>query len=907
MPGFTDYFERIEEKTEEAYSVAREARRQGKDPEKKVDIPVAEDLAAKSEGLISASMHPELEDSGVQDRIRELEEEYGKNDERVALVIGKEIAENKFYEFEEFVDSIDAGLRVGLAYMTGGIVTAPLEGIADVKIKENGDGSEYLAVYYAGPIRSAGGTASAMSVLLADYIRKKVGLDRYKPSEEELNRYAVEVEDYFTRVTKKQYTPERKETKMIAENVPIEITGTPTENLEVSNHKDMDRIDTNRVRGGMALVYLDGLPLKASKIKKRIKNYGEEFDLMNWDWVWDYLELQKEIHSSDSDGEDEKEGEEKGYEPSDKFLGNIVAGRPVFSHQGKKGGFRLRYGRSRNAGLAACSFHPATLEVCQRFPAIGTQLKIEYPGKATVVMSCDSIKGPLVRLEDGSLVAPETKEEVEEIEDDIEEIVFVGDMLVPFGEFLENGKKLLPSPWVEEWWAGEVKEAMEEKDLEIDVDSFVNPPYRRPGFETAVEISEELGVPLHPEYVYLWDSVPEEELRELYNAVISADFGGEGPLEIDMKASDALEELFIPFEVSGDRAVIDSERGKALYRSVNGDTTIEEFEKDPKSAVEDNLGVRLRDPAPIFLGARMGRPEKAERRSLKGDPQLLFPCGKEEGGRMRNLMRSYNEYGEVKEEIIHNFCEKCNREVYFRYCPYCGEEASEKRKCTSCGERTDKESCPSCNSSTSRKGSTDIPVKELLNIAKRNLDMRRFPELLKSPRAVTGKHRHVEPIEKGLLRKKYDLYVNKDGTTRYDSTDLPLTHFKPEEIGTDVEKLRDLGYKKDINGDELKEEDQVLQLKPQDIIVSRNQMNYSGAEYLYKASGFVDELLEKFYGIDSFYDLDSPEEVVGELVIGLAPHTSGGVVGRVIGFTDSKGTYSHPYWHAAKRRNADGD
>ncbi|MEM4201958.1 MAG: hypothetical protein QW786_01965, partial [Candidatus Hadarchaeum sp.] len=46
---------------------------------------------------------------------------------------------------------------------------------------------------------------------------------------------------------------------------------------------------------------------------------------------------------------------------------------------------------------------------------------------------------------------------------------------------------------------------------------------------------------------------------------------------------------------------------------------------------------------------------------------------------------------------------------------------------------------------------------------------------------------------------------------------------------------------------------------------------------------------------------------VGHLVIGLAPHTSVGVVGRIIGFTEATVGYAHPYFHAAKRRDCDGD
>jgi DNA polymerase II large subunit len=47
--------------------------------------------------------------------------------------------------------------------------------------------------------------------------------------------------------------------------------------------------------------------------------------------------------------------------------------------------------------------------------------------------------------------------------------------------------------------------------------------------------------------------------------------------------------------------------------------------------------------------------------------------------------------------------------------------------------------------------------------------------------------------------------------------------------------------------------------------------------------------------------------LVGQLAIGLAPHTSGGVLCRIIGWTSSSAGYAHPLFHAAKRRNCDGD
>ncbi|WP_367884001.1 LAGLIDADG family homing endonuclease [Thermococcus sp. JCM 11816] len=66
---------------------------------------------------------------------------------------------------------------------------------------------------------------------------------------------------------------------------------------------------------------------------------------------------------------------------------------------------------------------------------------------------------------------------------------------------------------------------------------------------------------------------------------------------------------------------------------------------------------------------------------------------------------------------------------------------------------------------------------------------------------------------------------------------------------------------------------------------------------------FIDDLLEKFYGLPRFYNAEKMEDLVGHLVIGLAPHTSAGIIGRIIGFSDVLVGYAHPYYHAAKRRN----
>ncbi len=888
-----EYFESLRSQTERAYDIAEEARSQSKDPEGGVDIPVAEDLPEKASSLVIAAKFPELEDSGVAERIRELEDEYGKNDERVSFEIAREIAEGEFHEFDDLERACEAGIRVGVSYMTGGITTAPLEGIGDVRIRENSDGTDYLAIYYSGPIRSAGGTASAMSVLLSDYVRLNVGLEEFKPSEKVVERYATEVDDYYNRVTSKQYYPDREETKMIADNVPVEVTGSPTEQLEVSNYKDLERVKTNRIRGGMCLVYLDGLPLKAPKIKKRIEKWGEAFGLEHWKWVEEYLELQEELHSS---GDDDEEEEEEGfsYTPSDKFLDSMTAGRPVFGHPGKKGGFRLRYGHSRNNGLAATSVHPASMEITERFMATGTQLKTEYPMKGTVTTPCDSIHPPVARLENGDVIRVETREKAREIENKIDEILFLGDMLVAYGEFVENGKRLLPSPYVSEWWEKDLEKALKEGEVKLGRDFSGRDPTPKEAFK----ISEKLDIPLHPRWTYHWRETSVERFEALYEAVNSGELEGE-------KVKRCLEDILLEHRVEDGKIELEKQDLLVLQRLLkdNDEPEIDDAREIP-GYIEKETRVELREQAPHYVGARMGRPEKAEKRTLEGRPQLLFPCGKQEGGRMRNLSESYRK-GEVEQEIIHNKCPECSSFTYFSYCVDCDVAADPVWFCSDCGKEFDEEMdrCGSCgNEDFNRHQRTDIEVEEVIDDALDNLGSR-LPELLKSPRGMSGKHRHVEPVEKGLLRQKYGLYVNKDGTVRYDATDIPMTHFRPREISTSVEKLREIGYTEDVNSEPLESEDQVLALKPQDIVIPDTDKSLPASDYFVNVAKFIDDLLEEFYGLKPYYNAEKKEDLIGELVIGLAPHTSGGTVGRIIGFTDAKGIYAHPYWHAGKRRN----
>ena len=68
-----------------------------------------------------------------------------------------------------------------------------------------------------------------------------------------------------------------------------------------------------------------------------------------------------------------------------KRLKEVIAGRSVLSMPNKIGGFRLRYGRACNTGFASVGIHPVVAEILNHTIAVGTQIKIDVPGKGATV------------------------------------------------------------------------------------------------------------------------------------------------------------------------------------------------------------------------------------------------------------------------------------------------------------------------------------------------------------------------------------------------------------------------------------------------------------------------------------------------------------------------------------------
>lgn len=846
-----DYFSALQKQVDACYEVAKRARMRGFDPELDVEIPQAQDLAARVEKLLV-----DWDVEGVASRIRELSRDH--NREEVSILIAKEYAKlpAKSREF-----AIERAVRVGLAVLTEGILVAPLEGITGVNIGRNSDGSEYLSVFYSGPIRSAGGTGQAMSVLIADLVRRELGLGRYLPVNGEVQRFKEEIPLYKS-CQHLQYTPTNEEIEIMARHSPICIDGEGTEDAEIQGFRDLPRISTNRVRGGACLVIAEGLCLKAPKVQKHVKRLGID----GWEFIQQFLNLKKK-GVEDSDAE---------ILPSSKFLKDMLAGRPVLSYPSRVGGLRLRYGRTRATGLAALAMNPATMILLDEFVAIGTQVKVERPGKAGAITTCDTIEGPIAILDNGDLIQVNSPDEARAVRSRVKEIIDVGEILIPYGEFAENNHLLMPGGYCIEWHREEL----------LDKSGQLPDDWESPTFERALEMCQEYRVPLHPKFNLFWSDMSVEDLLHLRETILSSgEMDGERLIIAnDKKTKDIMERLGALHKVHTKGLAVE-EYAKPLLRCLGLYATTNKIvartESIPKALkplelIGELSGVEVRARAATRIGARVARPEKARERRMKPPPHGLFPVGSD-GGPQR-LMNQAADVGEIKIDLG------------VRECPMCGARGF-LPKC-------------SCGSHTVPTGNTElqeVPIGMLFSSALEQLKEKRSLEV-KGVQGMISKNKTPEMIEKAILRAKHDVFVFKDGTIRVDATDVPLTHFKPSEVGIDARTARSLGYSKDFLGSDLESPDQLVELKVQDVVIPRAYL-----DYLVRTSRFVDDMLVRLYGLEPFYKVQSPEDLVGHLVVGLAPHTSGGVLSRIVGFTDARAGYAHPFFHAAKRRNCDGD
>ena len=870
MPDYYfHYYNDLSKKTFEIFEKAAIAKSTLVDSSAVVEPKIAFDLADRV-----AKMH----DIDIAEPLRELLKTNGK--ELSALILSKEIATGKYLSSSlKLEERLDLAVRVGLAIVTEGVTIAPLQGISKVTIKKNKDGSEYLSVSIAGPMRSAGGTESAVTMLIADHVRKAAGLSKYQANsfDDETGRFVEELRVYEREAQGSfQFHVLDDDVVTVISNLPVELNGVDTDPYEVVNHRNMERIDTDRVRGGSLRVLNDGLIGRAKKLLKRIELYN----LDGWEWLND---LKGAIQTG------EKE------DASAKRMREVITGRSVLSMPNKVGGFRLRYGRGCNSGFAAVGIHPVVAEILDHTITVGTQIKLDHPSKGATIAFVDSIETPIVLLKNGTVVKINDTKHGIKIKNEIKKILHLGDILISFGDFLENNAQLVPSGYVEEIWIEDLREKLSKYEPKTNENSYSKFLTNTPSFDEAINISLDFLIPLHPKFLFFWDLISIDELKEILEPLEI----GKSSISYSKNTKHILEKLGVPHEQSTNLIILKEPEAKIFYNLLfRKPMTLD----DSQSVIENisrSSGIIIKPKFSISVGVRIGRPEKAAPRQMKPPVHTLFPIG-DKGGSTRDLIKA-SHFEKFYSNISNRYCKTCNEQSIGILCQKCKKKTNLIYNCRICRAKLDSSICPKCKKNAFSYSYQLFPLKDKLMFAQEKIGIR-AREPFKGVKELINQDKVAEPLEKGLIRQSLGLTVFKDGTVRFDATNSPLTHFKPSWIGTSIEKLKELGYTHDVNEVPLTNPDQILELRIQDVIIP-----FDSGKYLVDVCKYIDIQLEKFYEKSKFYNVKNIDELVGHLIIGLAPHTSVGIVGRIIGFAETNVCFATPIWHSAKRRDADGD
>jgi DNA polymerase II large subunit len=232
---YLQYHKKISQYIDDSISAAQAAKKHGLDISEKVESQIGYDLPDRI-----AKIH----EIDISNRLRILLPKLGK--ELTALKISEEIVLGK-YGGTTIEEKLNNAVRVGLSVVTEGVTVAPLQGIYDVKIKTNANRTQYLSVSFAGPIRSAGGTEAAVTMLIADHVRKVIGLDKYIANsfDDEISRYVEELRIYEREVGNFQFKVSDKDVIHCIDSLPVEIDGVDTDPVEVIGHRNLQRVATN--------------------------------------------------------------------------------------------------------------------------------------------------------------------------------------------------------------------------------------------------------------------------------------------------------------------------------------------------------------------------------------------------------------------------------------------------------------------------------------------------------------------------------------------------------------------------------------------------------------------------------------------------------------------------------------
>ncbi len=883
------YYEGISDSYQRAYRYTITVKEKSNDPD---PWPQSQEVCDKADRLEALTqIH------GIDKRLREYES--SSSVVETALKLSEDIALGHFGFFEK-EQTLNLAIKASVAVVTSYVSALPVEDITKVVIKKNGDGTLYPAVFFGQISNIISPLQASFLLLIVDKIRIMVGLDKYhvnSTGEDEIARFLEEVGAYEREVGPFESHINESHLRLVLQNLPIEVDGYGTEDFEVLINRGLSRIRDNRLRGGALHVLIEGIIGNSA----RLYSLSKELQLQEWTWLTGL----------------DNAGKPKGPGDLQSYILNAKPGKPVLSLPDRQGSFRLRYGRAQNTGYGCFGFHPAVLELLDFPITTGTQIKVSIANRTGSVAVVDSLEPPIIRLNNGDTCRVDSTDQARALKEQVESIIHLGDVLVSPNEFSSSGSKLEPSGYVEEWWISDLHRSQEDRHLDLqqlsalttlDINRLqmmlTNPLSVRPTLSESIQLCDVIGIPLHPRYLYYWDALTIKDVFTLRENIV--DYKDVRPdtrsltFIYSQQTKRILDAAGIPHKLSASLLTVSGDDARTTYLTLAPDKTIPlgATYSDTLTLLKFLCGFELKKKASTLVGVAMRRVEIASERKMRPPVHVLFPVGTK-AGLSRDLLQFSRSPSKV--EIRMRVCPSCNSQSPYESCPFCESRTSQLYYCTTCRKESRDATCPDCGNTTSDSVTAVPRMQDLLRAASTSLSLQPYPPL-KGVIKLSNRLLMPERLEKGILRQRHNLTGFKDGTTRYDTVNAPLTHFKPSQFHMNIKTLHDLGYTIDRYGQPLESEEQILELKPQDVILPEES-----GDYFKRLAAYLDDLLSRFSKVETYYNVQNQEDLLGTLVVGISPKASIGVIGRIIGFTSARICYAHPMWHAAKHRDCGGD
>ena len=122
--------------------------------------------------------------------------------------------------------------------------------------------------------------------------------------------------------------------------------GPQTQIVQVRIHKLLPRIAKPRIRGGPCLVIIEGIVIRAKKVKSTC-------EVLNLDLSW--LDLLAELASK------VRSKGQRSTQKDSKY--SLSIGRPILSVNDQPQSFKLRIGTSSTTSICGCNLHPKAIDL----------------------------------------------------------------------------------------------------------------------------------------------------------------------------------------------------------------------------------------------------------------------------------------------------------------------------------------------------------------------------------------------------------------------------------------------------------------------------------------------------------------------------------------------------------------